>query len=167
MTITKITNPNWLRLAAKEIDTLAAKLEIPTVTGQSLWAYYSESIARGAIQKQQLGVELEEFWAVFSGDLSMQDADKPPKCQAFAHWYKMAFPHVGAVCCDGIYSWNRMADPAEALYREFVNFGKRLRCTYYMAECSTNSLYRLFRAKLEALGVNIVKTGRIQFVGRL
>lgn len=163
----KITNPNWLRFVTKEVETLCGKLQIPAITSQSLWAYFAESMGRGAMQKAQLGIELEEFWAVFSGDLTMENPDDSPRCHAFAHWFKAGLPHVGTVICDAIYSWNRKADPAEMLYKEFVEFGKRLRCTYYMAECANKELFRLFHMKLEKLGIKIVQTGRIQFVGRL
>lgn len=163
----KITNPQWLKFISKEIEAFVNKVNIKTVTPQSQWTAFAESISRAAVQKLTIGVEMEEFWAVLSGDLSMSDPDNAPKCHAFAHWMKLGVPHIGTVLCDALYSWNRQSEPAQLLYQEFIDFGKKLRCPYYQIECRDEALARLFEKNGKKLGIDTVeRTGRIQLIGR-
>jgi len=146
--IVKITNPNWLGVIGPQIKAFAEKINLPTLTYETLYTYFVNSI--------QFGGENSEFWVVM----------KDEEVLAFAHWFVCGLPHRGVVFCDFVHSWNRMREPVQMLLDEFIEFGKKKRCPYYKGTAVNEPVFRVFRKAASKRGYELNKTELIDFIGR-
>jgi hypothetical protein len=146
--LSKITNNHWLGLLAPTIKQFQEKINIPTITYETLFTYFAQGV--------QFGGDRVEFNVVH----------KELKPYAFAHWMTRGLPHIGVAHCDFIYSWNRAREPIGMLIDGFREFGKRNRCTYYEADVINEAIFRVFRKAAAKRGFELEKTGIINFLGR-
>jgi hypothetical protein len=146
--LTKITNPNWLGVLGPEIKAFADKVNLPTITYETLYTYFLRTI--------QYGGERAEFWAVM----------KDEELVAFAHWYVCDLPHRGVVFVDFIYSWNRMREPVSMLLDQFIEFGKKNRAPIYKGTALNEAVFRVFRKAAFKRGYALDKTQLVDFLGR-
>ncbi|MHC4748398.1 MAG: hypothetical protein ACYTFW_00855 [Planctomycetota bacterium] len=146
--IIKITNPNWLGVLGPQIKSFSEKVNIPTITYETLYTYFLRTI--------QYGQGQAEFHVINSGK----------DVVAFAHWFVCDLPHRGVVFMDWIYSWNRMREPVQALVDEFLEFGRKNHAPLYKGTALNETIYRVFRKAAYKRGYEIEKTGMIGFLGR-
>jgi hypothetical protein len=147
--LAKITNPNWLGILAPQIKIFCEKLNLPTITYETLYTYFLRTIQHGG--------DNIEFWVVLKDD----------EVIAFAHWFVNGLPQRGAVSCDYIYSWNRMREPIELLIEKFIKFGKENHAPIYTGTAIGEAVFRVFRKAGAKQGLKFEKTSLIDFRGRL
>ena len=147
--LVNITNPNWLGIIGPQIKDFAKRVNLPTITYETLYTYFLRTIqyARGQA----------EFHVVMSGD----------DIVAFAHWFVCDLPHRGVVFMDWIYSWNRMREPVQMLVDRFIEFGKQNHAPIYKGTALNEAVFRVFRKAASKRGYDINKTELIDFLGRL
>lgn len=148
VSVVRITNPLWVGQIAKMVADATAKVENPTVTYETLYAYFCQTV--------QFGGERAEFWVAFSG--------KEPI--AIAHWYVKGLPYRGVVTCDFIASWNRMADPIGKLADKFIEFGMKHNAPYYEGNATNEALFKVIKKAAGRKGYDLQRTPRIHFLGR-
>jgi hypothetical protein len=148
VTVLKITNPLYVGEVAKLIADYALKLGSPTITYETLYAYFCATV--------QFGGDKAEFTVAF--------LDQEPI--AFAHWFVKGLPYRGVVCCDHIASWNRMADPVSRLIEQFVTFAQKHNAPYCEGEVPNESLYKVIKKAASRAGCTIDHTGKVYFLGR-
>lgn len=144
----KITNPLYLGQIGPMIDKFNKKIDIEGVTYESLYTYFSQNI--------QFGGDRVEFWVVYEGDKSV----------GFANWSVRGLPYQGRVCCDFLYSSNRMREPVELLVTEFEKFGLKHRAPLYEAFAINEELFRVHRLAATRKGYEITKLKTVNFIGR-
>lgn len=144
----KISQPEWLGYLAPQIKTFAEKLDLSTITYETLYTYFLRTIQHGG--------DNIEFWVVFKEDQPI----------AFAHWYVNGLPQRGAVSCDYIHSWNRMREPIKLLLDKFIEFGKNHHAPIYTGTATNEAVFRVFRKAALKIGYKIEKTSLIDFMGR-
>ncbi len=145
----KISNPNWLGVLGPQIKVFADKINLPTITYETLYTYFLRTI-------QHQG-DIAQFWVV-------NDTDN--NTVAFAHWYVCDLPHRGLVFCDFIHSWNRMREPIQMLVDEFYKFGVKKHAPLYKGTALNESVFRVFRKAASKRGFELNKTTLIDFIGR-
>lgn len=146
--LTQITNPIWLGQLGPQINTFCSKIQTPTITYETLYAYFSRTVQHGG--------DIAQFWVVFK--------DNEPV--AFAHWFVCDLPHRGVVFCDYIHSWNRMREPVELLLDKFIEFGKNKHAPIYKGTAINEAVYRVFRKAASKRGYEFEITPLIDFLGR-
>lgn len=146
--LAKISNPNWLGMLAPQIKIFCEKLNLPTITYETLYTYFLRTIQHGG--------DNVEFWVVLK--------DSEPI--AFAHWFVNGLPHRGAVSCDYIHSWNRMREPIQLLIEKFIAFGKENHAPIYTGTATSEAVFRVFRKAGAKQGLKLEKTSLIDFMGR-
>lgn len=144
----KITNPLYLGQIGPMIDKFNKKIEIPGITYESLYSYFAQNV--------QFGGDRVEFWLVFE--------DETPV--AFADWFVKPLPHIGKVCCDFLYSNNRMREPVELLVDEYEKFGLKHRAPIYEAYAITEELFRVHKLAATRKGYEITRMKTVNFLGR-
>lgn len=154
MRLLKITNPNWLLNIAPRISEFARHLKEDHIPYEQLSSYLAMSIQKAHLQR--LKHDTSEFWVVI-------DNNEP---KAFAHWGIRDLPNLGKVYMDGIYSWSRSKKAVEMLVQEFIEFGKKHRCTIYEFDCINKKVYDIFKTYANKLGYDFNDTGRIHCIGR-
>jgi len=146
--IFKISNPNWLGVLGPQIKNFADKINLPTMTYETLYTYFVRTVQHGG--------KVAEFWVVMN--------DEQPI--AFAHWYVCDLPHRGVVFCDFLYSWNRMREPVIMLFDEFFKFGKEHHCPIYKGTAVNETVFRVFRKAASKRGYYLHRTELVDFLGR-
>jgi len=146
--IAKITNPNWLGVLGPQIKTFADKINLPTITYETLYTYFLRTI-------QHQG-DIAQFHVV------MRDEE----VLAFAHWYVCDLPHRGVVFMDFIHSWNRMREPVQMLFDKFYEFGKQKHAPIYKGTAINETIFRVFRKAASKRGYVLHKTELVDFLGR-
>ena len=144
----KISNPKWLGILGPQIQTFCDKLNLDTITYETLYTYFVRTVQHGG--------DNIEFWVVLK--------DNEPI--AFAHWFVNGLPHYGAVSCDYIHSWNRMREPIELLLDKFIEFGKKHHAPIYTGTATNEAVFRVFRKAALKIGYKLEKTPWIDFMGR-
>ena len=146
----EIKNPRWLGYIAPHINGFYQKTkeQLPTVTYETLYAYFEQSCGNASIPS--------EFWVVRKGEDLL----------AFAHWFKCGLPHSGVVFMDFIHSWNRMREPVQMLFDKYGEFGMKHRCTIYKGTAVNESVFRVFRKAASKRGYELSRTTLIDFLGR-
>jgi hypothetical protein len=145
--IIRITNPNWLGVLAPQIKTFSDKLEIPSVTYETLYTYFLRTVQHGG--------EMAEFHVVFKNEEPI----------AFGHWFVNDLPHRGMVFCDWIHSWNRMREPVVLLLDKFIAFGKAKHAPIYKGTAINEAVFRVFRKAASKRGYKLEVTSLVDFVG--
>ena len=146
--LTRITNPNWLGVLGPQIQVFTEKLQLPTVTYETLYTYFLRTIQHGG--------DNAEFWIV----------TRDSETLAFAHWFVCDLPHRGVVFCDFVHSWNRMREPVQMLVDKFIEFGKAKRAPIYKGTALNEAVFRVFRKAASKRGYELNKTELIDFLGR-
>ena len=146
--IAKITNPNWLGVLGPQIKTFTEKINLPTITYETLYTYFLRTV--------QFGNEVAEFWVV------MRDEE----VLAFAHWKVCDIPHRGLVFCDFLHSWNRMREPVVMLLDKFFEFGVKKHAPIYKGTAINEAVFRVFRKAASKRGFILHKTELVDFIGR-
>lgn len=144
----KINNPIWMGYLSPQIKTFAEKINIPTITHETLYSYFTRTVQHGG--------EVGEFWAVVNSSNEVY---------AFAHWFVCDLPHRGVVFCDFINSWNRMREPVQLLLDEFIAFGKKKNAPIYKGTAVNESIFRVFRAAASKRGYNLNRSTLVDFLG--
>lgn len=144
----KITNPLYLGHIGPMIDKFNKKINFAGITYESLYSYFAQNI--------QFGGDRAEFWIVY-------EDDKPV---GFADWFVRGLPHIGKVCCDFLYSSNRMREPVELLHDEFEKFGLKHRAPLYEAYAINEELFRVHRLAATRKGYDITRLKTVNFIGR-
>ena len=144
----KITNPLYLGNIGPMIDKFNKKIQIPGVTYESLYSYFAQNI--------QLGGDKAEFWVVYEDE----------KAVGFGNWFLRGLPHIGKVCCDFLYSSNRMREPVELLINEFEKFGLKFKAPIYEAYAINEELFRVHRLAATRKGYEITRLKTVNFLGR-
>jgi hypothetical protein len=152
-----INNPEYMGNLNEEISALVKKMNMESVTSQSLWKHFYQSVQRYISQTYYGVTPTQELWAISNGD---------NKAVAFAHWYVMDVPYNGTVFCDFIYSWNTSKIPAGMLIDKFIDFGKKHGCVWYMATAINERVFNVFRKAAEKRKMKIIKHDSINFIGR-
>lgn len=142
----KITNPNWMGYIAPEIKAFFERTNPIGITYESLYTYLVRAV--------QYGRDKDEFWVVF-------DDDKPMK--VWGHWFVKGIPAIGKVYCDCIYNGEGNVEATRTLLREFVEFGKRNRCTIYEADAVNKKVFRVLCDHADFLGFDVHKSDTINF----
>jgi hypothetical protein len=145
----KVTNPLYVGQVANVIGDYVKRLNVDTITYESLYTYFCHTV--------QLGGSQAEFWVVV-------DQDNNPV--AFGNWFVRSMPHIGAAHFDNIYSWNRMKEPASLLIDEFLNFAVRNRCPWIDGTCINATVFRVFQKAAAKRGIDLKDTEQINFIGR-
>ncbi len=155
MKIQKITEPKWLGILGPKINEYSTKyLKDLHISYEALFSYYSMSIQLGRREK---GIpDTSEFWVVFN-------EGKP---RAFAHWGIRLLPHIGKVYMDSIYSWAKTPKATSMLLDEFIEFGKRHRCTTIEGEVMSEKVFNIFVKHLDGKGYDLNNVGSIHCIGR-
>ncbi len=146
--IEKITNPNWLGVLGPQIKIFSDKINLPTITYETLYTYFLRTV-------QHQG-DVAQFWVVFKDDEAV----------AFAHWFVCDLPHRGVVFVDYIHSWNRMREPVVMLLDKFIEFGKQKHAPIYKGTALNETIFRVFRKAASKKGYMLHPTGLIDFLGR-
>ena len=146
--IAKITNPNWLGVLGPQIKSFCDKINLPTITYETLYTYFLRTVQHGG--------DVAQFWVVMQDD----------ECLAFAHWYVCDLPHRGVVFCDFLHSWNRMREPVVMLFDKFSEFGKKKHCPIYKGTAINETVFRVFRKAASKRGYILHKTELVDFLGR-
>lgn len=148
LTLVKISNPNWLGILAPQIKVFCEKIDLPTITYETLYTYFLRTIQHGG--------KAIEFWVVLR--------DNEPV--AFGHWFVAGLPHRGVVSCDYIHSWNRMREPIQLLLDKFIEFGKTNHAPIYTGTATNETVFRVFRKAALKIGYKLEKTKLVDFMGR-
>jgi hypothetical protein len=146
--IIKITNPNWLGVLGPQIKTFADKLNMPTITYETLYTYFLRTVQHGG--------QSAEFWVVMKGTEAL----------AFAHWFVCDLPHRGVVFADYVHSWNRMRQPVVMLLDKFIEFGKKKHAPIYKGTALNETIFRVFRRAASKRGYVLHRTELVDFMGR-
>ncbi len=154
MKIQKITEPRWLGILGPKINEYSKFLKEQHITYESLFTYIAMGIQHG--RRSDGKPDTSEFWVCFN--------DGKPR--AFAHWFVRPIPHIGKVYMDGIYSWAKTPRVVHLLLDEFLEFGKRHRCTTYEADLINEKVFNLFTKYGDEKGYDIKDTGGIHAIGR-
>ena len=144
----KITNLLYLGQIGPIIDKFNKKINIEGVTYESLYSYFAQNI--------QFGGDRVEFWVVYG--------DETPV--GFANWSVRGLPYIGRVCCNYLYSSNRMREPVELLVNEFEKFGLKHRAPLYEAYAITEELFRVHKLAATRKGYEVTRLKTVNFVGR-
>jgi hypothetical protein len=146
----KITNPLWIGEAlTQHIEKFLLQVDIPTIDHQTLYAHLVNIV--------QYGGDDAELWVV------LDDEQSPV---AFATWRVGMLPTRGTVCCDYMYSWNRMHKPVSLLLDEYIKFGRQHNCPLYTASLVAPPLYRVFNKAATSKGMILDKKDYIYVIGR-
>ena len=155
MKLQKITEPRWLGMIGPKINEFAKQyLKDLHVGYEALFSYYSMSIQMGRREKGT--PDTAEFWVVFN-------EGKP---RAFAHWVVRPLPHVGKVYMDSIYSWAKTPKATSMLLDEFLEFGKRHRCSTIEGEVLNEKVFDVFKKHLDEKGYDFGDVKTIHCIGR-
>jgi len=146
--IAKITNPNWLGVLGPQIKVFADKINLPTMTYETLYTYFLRTI-------QHQG-DVAQFWVVMKGE----------EVLAFAHWYVCDLPHRGVVFCDFLHSWNRLREPVVMLFDKFFEFGVSKHAPIYKGTAVNETVFRVFRKAASKRGYVLHRTELVDFLGR-
>jgi hypothetical protein len=146
--IFKIDNPNWLGMLGPQIKVFADKINLPTLTYETLYTYFLRTV--------QFGGGRAEFWVVSQGE----------EVVAFAHWYVCDLPHRGVVFMDFIHSWNRMRKPVMMLLDKYIEFGKKNHAPIYKGTAINETVFRVFRKAASKWGYELHRTELVDFLGR-
>ena len=144
----QITNPVWLGYLSEGIQVLTKRINVPTITYETLYTYFLHAIQNGG--------GFSEFWVVMADDLVYTSA----------HWFVRGLPHRGVVTCDFIHACRNRKDATLLLANEFYNFGVRHRCPYYEGMAINEKTYRVFRKMASLRGFEFVKIEMINFLGK-
>jgi len=144
----RLTNPLALGMIGPFIKSFVEKMDVPTITYETLYTYFVDSIQRGG--------DVTEFWVVLKGEEPI----------AFAHWLVKGVPHVGVVYADFIYSWNRMAGPVDALIETLLDFAKRHRCRWITGDAINEVVYKIFEKYAKKNGFEMIRSNRIHWMGK-
>lgn len=152
----KVKNPLFVGEIAGPIKDFNDRLNIPTITYETLYTYFCNTV--------QYGGDRAEFWIAYIDIVE----NELPKYQplAFAHWFVNGSPHRGSVYCDFIYSWNRMREPVSKLLDEFLDFGTKNNAPYYRGEALNETVFRVFRKAAFKKGLELNRIGVVDFLGR-
>jgi len=145
----QITNPHSVGVLGPQINKLTKQVNLPTITYESLYTYFTNSV--------QFGRGVSEFW------VACNQENEP---LAFAHWMVRGSPHMGLAYLDFIYSWNRMREPVDLLLNEFIQFGQKNNCIYFKGDVINEAVFRVFRKAASKRGFQLNKTSTINFLGR-
>lgn len=154
MKIQKITEPKWLGILGPKINEYTKFLKEQQVTYESLFSYLAVSIQTARMENDK--PDRSEFWVCFN--------DGKPR--AFAHWFVRPLPHIGKVYMDGIYSWAKTPRAVSLLIDEYLEFGKRHRCSTYEADCINEKIFKIFTKYADEKGYDFKDTGTINSIGR-
>ena len=146
--VVKISNPIWVGEIGPQILKFAEKINLPTITYETLYSYFTRTVQHGG--------DIAEFWVVFEEDQVL----------AFAHWFVCDLPHRGVVFCDFIHSWNRMRQPIVMLLDEFIRFGIKKHAPIYKGTALNETIWRVFRKAAYKKGYELKKTEMVDFLGR-
>ena len=130
----KITNPLWLSTIATHIVEYCTRLACPSISYETLYAYFTQII--------QFGKDVAEFHVVF-------DEDNMP--WAFGNASIRGLPYIATVLGENIYSWDKEEESAQLLIESWLAFGKRHRCVYFEAHHNNMAIVRLFERYMEKL----------------
>ncbi len=155
MKIQKITEPKWLGMIGPKISEYVKHLKEQQISYESLFSYLAMSIQHG--RRNDGKPDTTEFW------VALGDTGKPV---AFAHWFVRPLPHIGKVYIDGIYSWAKTPRAVSLLIDEYLEFGKRHRCSTYEADCINEKVFNLFVKYAAEKGYDFKNTGGIHSIGR-
>ncbi len=148
----KITSPLFLGQMGPLIDKFNKIIKVQGITYESLYTYFAQNI--------QFGGDRVEFWIVYTGK---EEGENPI---AFASWFVKGLPYTGMVCCDFLYSSNRMREPVELLHEEFEKFGLKHRAPLYEAYAISEELFRVHKLAATRKGYEITRLKTVNFVGR-
>ena len=137
MKIIKITNVHWLPRLGTRIAELANRLDTKTIQPESLYVHFANMV--------QFGGENSEFWAVMENNEPI----------AFASWFVMGHPHVGAINMDYIYNWSRKKDAVRLLVDEWIEYGKRKRAKYYYGTAINSQTLEIFKKYAGEINLNL------------
>ncbi len=154
MKIQKITEPKWLGMIGPKINEYVKHLKEQQISYEALFSYLSVSITAG--RREPPAPDVSEFWVAFN-------EGKP---RAFAHWFVRPLPHIGKVYIDGIYSWAKTPRAVSLLIDEYLEFGKRHRCSTYEADCINEKIFKIFTKYADEKGYDFKDTGTINSIGR-
>ena len=146
--IGKVTDPVWLGKLGPEIKTFAEKLNLPTITYETLFTYFANTVQFGESAGDKI-----QFWMVYQDDGGFTPV-------AFAHWFVCGLPHRGVVFADFIYSWNRMREPVVMLLDKFVKFGIENHAPIYKGTAINETVFRVFRKAASKRQANGARTSR-------
>ena len=146
MEAVKVTNPVWLGNIAPQIEKLCRRIKISTITYESLYTYFAQTV--------QFGGENAELWVVF-------DDQKPI---AFAHWLVRGLPHVGTVYMDFLYNASKKREPVSILIKEYSKFGKKHHAPFYEGDAINKAAMLLFNKYIEEIGYVATETGVVNFL---
>jgi hypothetical protein len=152
----KVKNPLFVGEIAAPIKDFNDKLNIPTITYETLYGYFCNTV--------QFGGDRAEFWIAYTDTVENELSKYVPL--AFSHWFVKGLPHRGVVYCDFIYSWNRMREPISLLIDEFLKFGTKMNAPYYEGEAINETVFRVFRKSAFKKGLELNKTNLTNFLGR-
>ena len=154
MKLQKITEPRWLGMIGPRINEYVKFLKEQHISYESLFTYLAMSIQGG--RREPPAHDVSEFWVV-------NNEGKP---KAFAHWFVRPVPHIGKVYMDGIYSWAKTPRVVSMLIDEFLEFGKRHRCSIYEADCINEKVFDIIEKYVNEKGYDFKNTGSIHAIGR-
>mgnify|MGYP006909288472 CR=1 FL=1 len=148
--IVKVTDPRWVGYLAEPIKQYIEKINIPTITYETLYTYF--------VQVVQGGGDVNELWA------SHYENDYKPI--AFCNWYVKTLPHFGAAEIGHIYSWNRAKVPVSLLIDEFLEFAYRNRCPIVTGDIVNDAVWKVFDKLATRKNLSLTKTEQINFYGK-
>ena len=154
MKLQKITNPQWLLTIAPKISEYAKYLKEQHISYEALASYIAMSVQAG--RRIDGKPDTSEFWVVST-------EGKP---RAFAHWFVRPIPHIGKVYLDGIYSWAKTPKVIHLLLDEFLEFGKRHRCSLYEADAVNEKVYGIFEKYADEKGYEVARSTGIHGIAK-
>lgn len=131
----KITNTHWLNTIAPQIQEYCKIVKSPAI--------YAQTMATSLHQSIQFGADASEVWAVF-------EENEPI---AFARFFVMPLPYVGAVSCDCFHTWTDNREAIKELMSELVSFAKRHKATYIYSTLYSKKINDLCSELYGELGV--------------
>jgi hypothetical protein len=147
--VIKITDPRWVGYLAEPIKQYVDKTAIPTIRYETLYTYFVNVV--------QMGGKTNELWiAYFDGDYTPI---------AFANWYVVSLPHLGAAEIGHLYSWNRAKVPVSLLVDQFLLFAQENRCPTYTGDIVNEQVFKVLAKTAASKGVELKKTEKINFFG--
>lgn len=156
--IQKITNPNYLGIIAPLVMRFHKRVKESSglyegIRYETLFTYLTKLVQMGHGKPE----DNAEVWVAHN------DENHPV---GFAAWHVMDLPHIGKVFCPCLFNDTRNQKAIRELYEEFIQFGRRHRCTLYQYFAVNEKVGNYFANILEKKGVVVKETGAREYIGR-
>lgn len=141
---------------SEHIKKYVRKLGIPSITYESLYAYftYTSQYAENLLPKGYTPpIEFTVACDIESGEPL-----------GFAHWIVAGRPHIGATIFDHLHIWeSRKGDVAEAFIGRWAAFARKHNCVIFLGSCIDETVFRKMKMIATKKGYEFIESGQKGF----